>query len=461
MIIKKERGSALILTIIIMLVLVVIGGALAMFGMVEIRQAQREEDELQAYYLARSAADAAAEYIVANPAIIDEMFENESTSLESKKMTLDGETLDVSLQLKKDGNDLVLESAGRVGSSKKVIQLRLKGKNSLGIEHILTVGGAGSSAEPAVHVTGSIDLGDEGSLFTGCTEPDSIVFNIDGNFHIPGGVHVSAAAADPERVVNSNKEVEIRTTDGQGGTPLPYFPDKFPFDDSDSKGHFKSDSGETIKDGRYDIIEIVKGSPLKVELGGNVRKIQAEKLILNDGLDIIDDEKNGKLLLYVRELNGNGGSLNKVGHPDFRRPDLLTMYYEGKETETFGGSSLTIHGDVIVKNPEVRIEGVDNFYGAIFSASSKRIFIPWGTALSNSLFIYAPAATVEIEHGSYASYRGAIVASRLVSHGALHMPFQTDFMDKNYLNERFGYAVSGSEGEGQRSYKRELWSVRR
>lgn len=55
---RSERGSALLLTIVVILVLLVLGGALGMYSLVERVQVEREINDMQAYYLARSGAEA-------------------------------------------------------------------------------------------------------------------------------------------------------------------------------------------------------------------------------------------------------------------------------------------------------------------------------------------------------------------------------------------------------------------
>lgn len=62
--IKDEKGSALAMVLIIMLVLGILGTAFMNLSVAENRFVQRSEDKLQAYYIARSGAQAVAEYMV-------------------------------------------------------------------------------------------------------------------------------------------------------------------------------------------------------------------------------------------------------------------------------------------------------------------------------------------------------------------------------------------------------------
>lgn len=61
---KNDRGSALAITLIIMVVLTILGTAFLNLSVAENRFANRNEDRLQAYYIARSGAQTIAEYMV-------------------------------------------------------------------------------------------------------------------------------------------------------------------------------------------------------------------------------------------------------------------------------------------------------------------------------------------------------------------------------------------------------------
>jgi hypothetical protein len=64
--VNNEKGSALILTLIIMVVLVIIGATLATVSMAEVRQGIRHEKLSQAHYVSITAAEAVADYLISN-----------------------------------------------------------------------------------------------------------------------------------------------------------------------------------------------------------------------------------------------------------------------------------------------------------------------------------------------------------------------------------------------------------
>ncbi len=64
---RDDRGLALPLVLIVMLVLSLLGTAVWQYSVTDNIQVAREEKRMQAYYLARSGADAVAEYLTKNP----------------------------------------------------------------------------------------------------------------------------------------------------------------------------------------------------------------------------------------------------------------------------------------------------------------------------------------------------------------------------------------------------------
>ncbi len=61
---NKRKGSALVIVLIIMLVLSILGTAIMRVAVAENTFAKRNEDRLQAYYIARSGAQSVAEYMI-------------------------------------------------------------------------------------------------------------------------------------------------------------------------------------------------------------------------------------------------------------------------------------------------------------------------------------------------------------------------------------------------------------
>ncbi len=63
---KKREGSALAFTIIIMVVITILSGIILQIAMAETMQAKRDKDRIEAYYVAKSGAEATADWILKN-----------------------------------------------------------------------------------------------------------------------------------------------------------------------------------------------------------------------------------------------------------------------------------------------------------------------------------------------------------------------------------------------------------
>ncbi|MGE5449937.1 MAG: hypothetical protein ACM3PA_01005 [Methanomassiliicoccales archaeon] len=68
---KKDEGSALIIAIMIMLILVLMGTTLLSMWSAEVKRVRYEGQRVQAYYIARSGADALGYYFEKNPENLD------------------------------------------------------------------------------------------------------------------------------------------------------------------------------------------------------------------------------------------------------------------------------------------------------------------------------------------------------------------------------------------------------
>lgn len=68
---KSKRGAALITVVIVFAVLMVMGFAVLAMSLVEAKQVVFQENQMKAYYAARSGADAVAAYLIENPSELD------------------------------------------------------------------------------------------------------------------------------------------------------------------------------------------------------------------------------------------------------------------------------------------------------------------------------------------------------------------------------------------------------
>jgi type II secretory pathway component PulK len=103
---KGEKGSALITVLIVMGVLTVLGAALLHYSLTDNLQVINDEKRMQAHYLARSGAEAVADYIMKNPDGVDELLGKKTESVELGEGTFQVEVT------KRDNGELLIESTG-------------------------------------------------------------------------------------------------------------------------------------------------------------------------------------------------------------------------------------------------------------------------------------------------------------------------------------------------------------
>jgi len=78
--VKKFKGYALLIVIIVIAVMLILGTALLSISLSENKQVIYQEKNNQAYYMARSGADAIASYIIKNPDRVQEIINKTSSS---------------------------------------------------------------------------------------------------------------------------------------------------------------------------------------------------------------------------------------------------------------------------------------------------------------------------------------------------------------------------------------------
>lgn len=118
--IKDEKGLALPLVMMVMFVTALLGTALWQYSMADTIQVSRSQRQIEAYYVARSGADAIAGYIIKNPAEASTMIDKTVSSSASGSVG-NGEFL-VNVTGNPFGN-INIESTGIVGDAQRSVKL--------------------------------------------------------------------------------------------------------------------------------------------------------------------------------------------------------------------------------------------------------------------------------------------------------------------------------------------------
>jgi len=117
---RGEKGAALPLALIIMLVLGLLGATLMAYSVAETKQVSMDENKLAAHYLARSGAHAVAGYLVDNPGKAEEYLYRDSAGPVYPTGNAEDGSFEVSIY--GDLNNIYVESTGEYrGSIQQVI----------------------------------------------------------------------------------------------------------------------------------------------------------------------------------------------------------------------------------------------------------------------------------------------------------------------------------------------------
>ena len=449
--VKDEQGSTLLLTMVVMLVLLLLGGTLSLYSMTNARQAQLAEYDLQAYYLARSGADALAQAIIKEP----DRLEGIMGSGISEPVELgDGQGIFTVEVLQEDSN-IKIVSTGVVGGITRHVGLTLKllRENEIpDFTNAIVARGLGSSSHPSVQVSGSGKI--RGRVVTNTVDQHSVLLS--GNSRIKGDL-VVGPVDNPWNVLKTDGsgmlEGSIESLENFVSYPaisFPDFPNDLPKRENFSTPWIEGEDYRISEDGHYDKINVTSSRTLKIDLNEGTREIRVRHITIEGPIELINVGENGRLILYVDEVFATSGGRNINFQSDGNhRPETLTVYYAGKPT--FGDAHFNLCGNVIVKDAPVKIERGVVFRGSIFSGGSSVDI--GGSASTKMGLIYAPAANVRVGGSAYTN---AIVASYLDINGDAEVNYE-DFFDTSWIpKEIFG---SSSEGEAGSGYYRGFWSA--
>jgi hypothetical protein len=437
--VRNERGSAFLLTVIICMVITVVAGTLVIQSGVETRQAQREEHDLQAYYLALSGADAVAELIMNKPQIVDQII-GHSTTAELGNGHFTAQVLE------EDGG-LRIVSTGVVKDASRVVELTLlTSSKTPEIKHAAFVGGSGGGTE-VVKVMGSGRI--SGAVGTNAVHAGAI--SLGGSAVIDGDVFVGTGA-DVSKVVTTQGSARVTGRVGHLLEEIHYSPPGFPeFPVLPSRPNFytpwKDDLDYRIEeDGHYDYIEVTSSRTLKIDVGGGERRIRVREINIQGDVELINVGENGRLILYVDETFSTSGN-RKINYRSdgVHDPATLTIYYAG--ANVFGNEQFNLCGNLVVKNAPVKITGSSAFRGSIFSGGDS-VSVS-GSASTLMGLIYAPDAAVEVL-GSGVTH--AVVSKSLTILGSARVEY-----DETIRTDYFPPGVL-TGGGGQPAYTKGYYS---
>lgn len=403
---EKEDGSALVLTLIIIFVLVILISGLSYLLSGEIRFVKYEEDRNKAFYIAEAGIEYALT-IFEDDDSWDESGNLNSVLLNNISGIFDG-TLS-SLSMNEVEGTTTIQATGIVDDV------------SVDLEVDVSIVNTGMVFDRAVFSDTDINISGS-STVNGNLATNTGVISLTGNPNINGDIYIGPEA-DPEIAVvyphNYNLDSEIYKEDSERTYTLPEFPD-FP-DNLPYRGNFTTPwvpgtYYEINQDGEYNTISATSNRTITIDLGGGERTIRVRNLNISQGHIELINIGNGKLTLYVDDyftLNGSS-TINNNGNPD----DVF-MYYKGSNTINPSGSTKFI-GSIYAETADISITGSGGITGHIISGG-ETINIS-GDSSAHVRALLAPEATVNVSGSG--SLSGAIVCDTINMSGDTTVNYQ-------------------------------------
>lgn len=430
-----EQGSALLLTIIITMVLLVLGGALGVFSLMERGQVGREEADLKAYYLARSGADLMAQVLIENPEKFDIIEGKTSDQVEFQEGYFTVKVDDLPSGVR-------VASTGVVGNRKRTVSIVLDRKNVIpGFDQVVY-------SKTDIVINAGADI--EGDIATSSTDVPavSLIGGVsvkpkyeDGVQVQPGDVYIPTTVYEnslEEAVYLDNDsctisgEIKPKDIPDYGKVEIKEPPVSF---GSSNNEYYISTSGGTetrVLTLENDIQHYKKfgvegpHKTLVIDLGEQERTLVIDRFVQTSSRIILKNVgEKGHLHLFVREMVcSNGADLNYTTDDEHPGRDALTLYYFGgdpKDSVPFGGVSgddgwyFRFAGNIVTDQAEVYISSSAAFRGNIFTNTTNLAM--GGAGKHDTGLVYAPNAHVIIGNG--ASAQSTVANSFLADGGAV------------------------------------------
>ena len=412
-ILRNRKGIALGTVLILASILTLLGIVIWHYSSRDVLGAERAEKKMQAYYLAKSGAEAVSQYIITNPDNIDmsQYVESLIDASESNPVKLDEDIpghFKVKVKRDKD-NNLIITSIGIVDNIKETVQVNLHPTKSIPVIDVALFANSKISMKGSSKITGDVA--------TNADQPGSI--NFTGSSIIEGNLYIGANGEINKVITGSNNSVkgEIRKLKNARNYELPDFP-VFP-SDLPYRGYIKADHYHIYHDGCYSNITV--HDELIVHIGDQDRIIVTDELIIKgSGKITLNRTGKGKLYLYVKnELEIKGSStVNNDGQPS----DVI-LYYKGNEIKV-GGSTRFV-GCAYLEKANIEIVGSAGITGHIITGGNYVKIT--GASDAHVRAIYAPKAHVEISGSG--SLKGALICTTFEAVGNCTITFDNSIME--------------------------------
>lgn len=459
---RNQQGSVLVVVMVAMAALLILGGTLSAVSFSDQRQAIRQQKNNEAYYIARSGAEAVEAVLIKNFSGIHNYF---GLSTEGE---LGGGRFEAKV-IEGDDGAVIIESTGYAGSQSEKLTLTLTfpGDGDSGDDP------AGPGFLPifdmAVFSYGNIKLEGsskiEGNAATGSIERGAVAFgwstSVENLYIGPSG--------DPNIVVRAENPPgnyqSVGNLEKERLYPEPVFPD-FPTGLTRRSNIIETGNKKDLlinQPGQYDEIHIGGSCKLIIDVGSSDLVIRAKKFVVDGNADVeINRTGDGRLLLYVEDVLTSTAHFNEDGVPG-----ALIIYYQGTTANLKFSDWLKLPAHFFAEKANLVIGGSGGLIGNMITLGNSVIIK--GGSHSVVRVVYAPNAHVEVSGSG--GLRGAIVSGSCSLSGNARVIYDSDAIEIWGEVPEFEFDLgsdpgepgsgegSGSEGEnGPGHGYRRVWS---
>ena len=471
MLLKSQKGSALVMALLIGFLGTMIGTTLFAVSSANAKQVQQRTNKLQADYYAKSGVNLAIGIIINNDAdflvdsdIKEKTYYGDLNGLSEDNPGDDSHLIEVTISYEDENDSYSISSIGYVrGSGASVAesepfnynisrQTLLDAINNTddeepgsgnapqypALDKIFAVG-VNEKSGKALELLGSAcisgDVGVNSILANSVAFAYSTLVN-DGDLFIgpEGDADEVVSFTGWGRASTNIPDGSIKNLSSIQSFPLPDFPEFPTLTEKDSlefvKSTKKSNPTATINEsGYYSSIDVTSGRVLKIIVANDDIFIRTESLEVSGSSSIVINKTGtGKVVFYVEDTFtlGGSGTINNGGNYD-----SLNMYYAGTDPINVGGRTKFV-GSIYAETADINIQGSGGITGHIITGGSDVDVT--GDARANVRALYAPLASLKVTGSG--KIKGAVIANDILVSGsggdriAYDDSFSTDFFEQ-------------------------------
>ncbi len=411
MVLKNEKGSGLIMVLVVMAVLMVLATTFLALASTEGKQTARHYKKLQTYHYAMTGVEFAFEILNNNylEGNLSEGFTDGtfpvyfSGNIKEGIKTGINNNENIMIEILENETELIIKSIGKIDDVDELIYVKIPKSSSDEDGGGNGVGGIPNiPLDQAVVTSGDITLVGSSRIVGGVT--------------VGGNVYTTGTASATGSIKQQTGLTFHMPTFPNYPNGLPQPPNHSPIQNGVLLvGQYPYQHYTINEDGDYSKISIVSNGILDINVGEGTRIIRVKELEIQQGH--IRIQGSGKLVIYVEDQFLMNGSMNHFNN--VINPQQMTIFYGGNNPIEFNGNDM-FAGDLFSKTANITITGGAEFVGNIVTGGYS-VSVSGGTKVKVPM-LYAPNSIVDIAGG--VTIEGRIVAKELTGSGNVDIIYQ-------------------------------------